>query len=80
MQPDSLLNEAFFDGRDLPGTHVFLPDGPEAPILDHYNVYLIPTRFVIDPEGKITGKYVLENGTNAYQDALSLALSAASSG
>ena len=75
VQPDTLMNEAFFDGRDLPGTHVFLSEGPLSPLLDRYNVYLIPTRFVIDPEGKIAGKYVLENGTNAFQDALTQALS-----
>ena len=74
LQPDTLLNQAFFEGRDLPGVHVFLPEGPLAPIVRDYNVYLLPTRFLIDPEGKIAGKYVLENGTNAYQDALTLAL------
>ena len=75
LQPDTLLNEAFFDGRDLPGTHVFLPDGPDAPLLNSYNVYLLPTRFLIDAQGKIVGKFVLENGPNAYREALTLALS-----
>ena len=80
LQPDTLLNEAFFDGRDLPGVHVFLPEGPMDPILDAYNVYLVPTRFLIDPDGMIAGKYVLENGTRAFQDALTLSMNRQSEG
>lgn len=78
LQPDELMNEAFFDGRDIPGRHVFLAEGPEAEIIKTYNVYLLPTRFVIGPDGKIIGKYVLENSGNAFQDALTLSLSASS--
>ena len=69
LQPDSLLNEAFFDGRDIPGRHVFLPDGGDAKILDDYNVIVLPTRFLIDPESNIVGKYVLGNGMRAFQEA-----------
>ena len=72
LQPDSLLNEAFFDGRDLPGRHVFLEDGPDAKIVKDYNVYRLPTRYLIDPEGKFVAKYVLGNALNAFQDALVL--------
>ncbi|MEM8486499.1 MAG: TlpA disulfide reductase family protein [Bacteroidota bacterium] len=72
LEADSLLNEAFAEGRDLPGRHVYLEDGPTASIIKAYNVYRLPTRYLIDPEGKIAGKYVLQNGVNAYQDALVL--------
>lgn len=78
LQPDPQMNEAFFDGRDIPGRHVFLEDGPEAEIVKSYNVYLLPTRFVIGPDSKIIGKYVLENSGNAFQDALTLSLSTSS--
>lgn len=71
LQPDSLLNSAFFDGRDIPGRHVFLPDGGDAAILDVYNVIVLPTRFLIDPESNIVGKYVLGNGLRAFQEAQS---------
>lgn len=74
LQPDSLLNSAFFDGRDLPGRHVFLPDGGDAKILDAYNVIVLPTRFLIDPESNIVGKYVLGNGMLAFQEAQSLSV------
>ncbi len=70
LEADSLLNEAFAEGRDFPGMHVYLEDGPTASIIQAYNVYRLPTRYLIDPEGKIAGKYVLLNGINAYQDAL----------
>ena len=76
LQPDSLLNNAFFEGRDLPGRHVFLPDGGDAEILDAYNVIVLPTRFLIDPESNIVGKYVLGNGAAAFQEAQSLSMSA----
>ena len=69
LQADSLLNAAFFDGRDMPGRHVFLPEGGNAPILDDYNVHLVPTRFLLDPNGLIVGKYVLGNGIAAYEAA-----------
>lgn len=74
LQPDSLLNEAFFDGRDIPGRHVFLPNGGDAKILDDYNVIVLPTRFLIDPESNIVGKYVLGNGMRAFQEAQSLTM------
>lgn len=74
LQPDRDLNDAFFDGRDIPGQHVFLEDGPTAQIVKDYNVYVLPTRFLIDSEGNIVGKYVLGNGLNAFQDALTMTL------
>ncbi len=72
LQPDSVLNEAFFEGRDLPGRHVFLEEGPNEQIIKDYNVFLLPTRYLIDPEGKFVGKYVLKNTLNAFEDALVL--------
>ncbi len=72
LQPDPELNEAFFDGRDIPGRHVFMEEGVTAPVVKAYNVYLLPTRFLIDPEGKLVGKYVLNNALTIFQDALVL--------
>ena len=71
LQPDSLLNKTFLEDRDIPGRHVFLPDAGDSEILDAYNVVVLPTRFLIDPEGKIVGKYVLGNGILAFQEAKS---------
>lgn len=72
LQSDAELNEAFFDGRDFPGRHVFLENGASAKVVKDYNIYLLPTRFLVDPAGKLVGKYVLANGINAFQEALAL--------
>ena len=58
LQPDTLLNRAFFEGRQLPGQHVIAPGGLEEGMAQTYNVAVVPTRFLIDPEGRIVDKYV----------------------
>ncbi len=55
LEPDSLLNDAFLDGRDIPGHHVFLT---QDDLLRRYNVNVLPTRYLLDPEGKIVAKYI----------------------
>lgn len=57
VEPDTLLNRAFFEGRTLPGAHVIAPNGPDDPIIETYNVATVPTRYLIDREGKIVDKY-----------------------
>jgi len=57
LEPDSLLNRAFFDGRTLPGKHVIAPDGDEDRLVEAYNVGTIPTRYLIDRDGAIVNKY-----------------------
>ena len=58
MEPDTLLNEAFLEGRNAPGFHVFVPDGLENITARRYNVNVLPTRYLIDAAGNIIGKYV----------------------
>lgn len=58
LQPDTLLNEAFYDGRDLPGTHVVAPAEVAQSFVGTYNLGSLPTRFLIDADGNIVGKYV----------------------
>ncbi|MFO8232198.1 MAG: TlpA disulfide reductase family protein [Longimonas sp.] len=58
LQPDSLLNEAFREGRTLPGHHVIAPEGAESPLLETYNIASLPTRVLIDAEGHIVDKYL----------------------
>ncbi|PEN14539.1 hypothetical protein CRI94_05810 [Longibacter salinarum] len=57
LEPDSLLNRAFFDGRTLPGKHVIAGDGGEDPIVESYNIGTVPTRYLIDRDGSIVDKY-----------------------
>jgi hypothetical protein len=72
VEPDTLLNEAFLDGRDVPGLHVFAPDEPAAALPRTYNVNTLPTRYLIDREGHIAGKYVGPAMTTLQQDVLAL--------
>lgn len=58
VEPDTLLNEAFLEGREAPGVHVFAPEGLGNMTARSYNVNVLPTRYLIDTAGKIVGKYV----------------------
>lgn len=72
VEPDTLLNEAFLDGRDVPGTHVFAPDGLENELARSYNVNVVPTRYLIDRDGAIVAKYVGSAMTDVRRDILAL--------
>lgn len=54
MQPDTLVNEAFFEERDIVGHHVYVG----GDISQIYNINLLPTRYLIDPEGRLINKYI----------------------
>lgn len=69
LQPDSTLNEAFREGRALPGHHVIAPEGTDSPLLETYNIASLPTRVLIDAEGRIVDKY-LGTAIIALQDDL----------
>lgn len=58
VDPDSAYNEALLDGRSFQGRFVFEPEGQESAVAVAYNVNLIPTRVLVDPSGRIVGKYV----------------------
>lgn len=57
VEPDSALNEALLDGRNLLGTFVFDPDGLEGSLARAYNVNLVPTRVLIGPDGRLISRY-----------------------
>lgn len=58
LEPDRVLNEALFEGRSFPGLHVVAPGGAGGPLARLYNINVLPTRYLIDQEGRIVGKYV----------------------
>ncbi|QXD15286.1 TlpA family protein disulfide reductase [Rhodocaloribacter litoris] len=58
LDPDTLITEAFLEGRDIPGLHVVAPGGLDGPLAGLYNVNLLPTRYLIGPDGTIVSKYV----------------------
>ena len=72
VEPDTLLNEAFLDGRAAPGFHVFAPEGLENMIARRYNVNVLPTRYLIDSDGNIVGKYVGGTMATLREDILAL--------
>ena len=57
LDPDSVINSAIFEEFEHPGIFAFMPDGRDAEIARNYNVQIVPTRFLIDPEGLIISKY-----------------------
>ncbi len=73
LEPDEDINEALFDGdADHPGTFVWLPTGADSPIVTAYNVHATPTRFLIDPDGRIVSKYVGRTLNELQNDLISI--------
>ena len=58
LEPDTLLNEAFWESYAFPGERVILSGAMREDLVSRYNINVIPTRFLIDQDGKIVGKYV----------------------
>jgi len=57
VEPDIDINEALFDGADHPGHFVFSEEGLDQQIVKDFNVNVLPTRFLIDPDGILVAKY-----------------------
>ena len=54
MQADTLVNEGFFEERVVPGRHVY----GATEVSELYNINVLPTRFLIDPNGTLVDKYI----------------------
>ncbi len=57
VQPDTLLYRALLTDRSLPGRSVIAADGRADPLVQAYNVVDVPTRFLIDSDGRIVDRY-----------------------
>jgi hypothetical protein len=68
IERSAVRRDAYREGRELPGV-VIPADNLRDPIVARYNVYILPTRVLIDPDGRIVGKYVGE-AFNLLQDDL----------
>jgi peroxiredoxin len=77
VEPDTLLHEAFTENRAFPGHHVIAPGGLDDPLAKTYNVAGLPSRVLIDEEGRIVGRY---SGAAflAFQEALTQLLDSGS--
>jgi len=58
VEPDTVIDQAFYEGRKIPGRHIISPGGIKGPLPRLFNVNLIPTQYLIDQDGKIVRKYV----------------------
>lgn len=58
LEPDSLYTLGMLQEAPMAGTFVIDPAGAESVTAKAYNVNVLPTRVLIDPEGRIVGKYV----------------------
>lgn len=58
LETDDDLYEAFFEGREVPGIQVHDADSLMSDLLVRYNVQTVPTRYLIDPQGRIYDKYL----------------------
>lgn len=72
VEPDSVLNDGMFDEGNHPGTFVYAPDGLASDVARAFNVNVIPTRFLIDPDGNIMAKYVGSSLSGLEQDLVSV--------
>ncbi len=68
LQPDPVMLEALFEDRELTGRHIVLEEGAEADLVRDYSVTSIPTRYLIDDQGRIVAKYVGESLYALQQD------------
>lgn len=57
LQPEAALNEALLESVELPGLHVWDARGAGSPLAQRYNVTTLPTRVLIDAQGRLVGKY-----------------------
>ena len=57
VEPDADINEALFDGDGHPGHFVWTSAGMQEQIVADFNIQLLPTRYLIDPNGVIIAKY-----------------------
>ena len=58
LEFDEDLYDAFFEGRDVPGVQIHDERSLMDDLIVRYNVETVPTRYLIDPEGRIYEKYV----------------------
>ncbi len=72
LQPDTLVNEAFFDERIPLGTFVWEAGGFASDVARRYNVNVLPTRYLIDQDGILVAKYVRGAMAVLREDALGL--------
>ncbi len=72
VDADSLLSRAFFSQTPITGARVVASGGLEGELARQYNVHMLPTRYLIAPDGTILAKYVGPLVPQLAQDVLTL--------
>jgi len=72
VEPDEDINDALFEERSPAGHWVYSPEGMDQPIVKDFNVNVLPTRFLIDPDGRIVAKYSGPALVNLEQDLIAI--------
>lgn len=57
LEPDTAYTQALLEVYPMSGTLAIDPAGSESAAAKAYNVNVLPTRVLIDPDGRIVGKY-----------------------
>jgi cytochrome oxidase Cu insertion factor (SCO1/SenC/PrrC family) len=57
VEADEAVNQALLEEGARPGRFVFSDEGIEQQIVQDFNVHIMPTRFLIDPDGRIVARY-----------------------
>ncbi|MGA7306899.1 MAG: TlpA disulfide reductase family protein [Rhodothermales bacterium] len=68
LESDEDLYNAFFEGRDVPGIQVHDADSLMEDLIVRYNVETVPTRYLIDADGRIYDKYLGSSLSNIAAD------------
>lgn len=56
-EPDTVVNRAFLSSNQVPGRKVIAPKGLDDPLVTRYNVFEVPTRYLINGDGEIVRQY-----------------------
>lgn len=72
VEPDSVLNEGLFDGAEHAGDFVWADGGMDSEVARAYNVHIVPTRYLLDPDGNVVSKYVGRGLANLEQDLVAV--------
>ncbi|CAM3267594.1 TlpA family protein disulfide reductase [Rhodothermus bifroesti] len=57
LEPDTLVNEAFYERFPQTGQAAILPQGRQDPLVQRYGITALPARWLIGPDGRLIGRF-----------------------
>jgi len=70
LEPDTLVNEAFYERFVQAGQAAILLRGWEDPLVERYSITILPTRWLIGPDGRLLGRFEGPGALVSLQQAL----------